>query len=94
MAIAIIGEMPGGSAEMDQQMMQQMGVSPSNPPAGGLARLGGPSGNGYRILSVWESEAAWETFKREKMQPFFEQAGRPMPQFEVWQLDTFLTPQT
>ena len=93
MAVAIVGEIPNGNAQMDQSMMEQLGVSPSNPPAGGLARLGGPAGNGYRILSVWESEDAWNAFKRDKMEPYFQGIGQPMPAFEVWRLDTFLTPQ-
>ena len=94
MAIAIIGEMPNGNAQMDQAMMEQMGLSITNPPAGGLARLAGPVGeNMYRIVSVWESEDAWNVFKRDYMAPLFEKMNQPMPNFELWQLDSFLTPQ-
>ena len=94
MAVAIVGEIPNGNAQMDQAMMEHMNVSPSNPPAGGLARLAGPVGDNYRIISVWESEEHWEAFKRDYMQPFFQRAGREMPTFEVWPLATFFTPQT
>ena len=93
MAIAVIGELAGGNAQVDQQMMQTLGVSPTNPPAGGLARMGGPLDGTYQIISVWESEQAWEKFKSERMEPAFKQMGRPMPDFKVWQLDTFMTPQ-
>jgi hypothetical protein len=92
MAIAVIGELPGGSAEMDQRMMQEIGVSQNNPPTGGLARLGGPLEGTYQIISVWESEQAWETFKRERMEPALKQMGLSVPEFKVWQLDTFLIP--
>jgi hypothetical protein len=79
---------------MDQQMMQGIGVSPSSPPQGGLARLAGPIDGTYRIISVWESAEAWETFKTERMEPHFQRIGQPMPDFKVWELDTFMTPQT
>ena len=91
MAIAVSGTIPGGSAQMDQQMMDQIGVSAGSPPAGGLARMAGSTSDGYRVMSIWESEEAWDAFKRDKLEPFFKQAGRPAPTFEIWQLDTFFT---
>ena len=92
MAILVIGNVPGGSAEMDQQMMQGIGVSIDNPPAGGLVRISGPVEGGYRVITVWESEEAWDTFKRDRLAPFFEKAGRPLPSFEVSPLDGFMVP--
>jgi hypothetical protein len=89
MAIAIIGDLPGGNAQLDQQIMQQIGVSPSSPPAGALARFAGPAEGGWRVISVWESQDAWDTFRRERMEPAFRQAGQQMPTFQVWQLETF-----
>jgi len=92
-AIAVIGEMPGGNAETDQAMMQQLGVSPTSPPAGSLARMAGPMEGGWRIISVWESQEAWDTFRRERLEAAFQQMGRPAPSFQVWQIETFFTPQ-
>ena len=94
MTIAVIGELPGGNAEMDAQMMQQIGVSPTSPPAGAIARMAGPFEGTYRIISVWESQEAWDTFRRERMEPTFQQSGRPMPRFQVWDLDTFFLAQS
>jgi len=90
MTVAIVGVIPGGNAEMDQQMLQQIGVSPDSRPAGALARFAGPTEGGYRIVSLWESEEAWNTFQAERLDPYFEKAGRPMPPVEVWQVDTLM----
>ncbi len=75
---------------MDQQMMQGIGVSAEKPPAGGLARIAGPIEGGYRVITVWESQEAWDTFRRERLEPFFKQAGREMPALEVSTLDMFI----
>ena len=92
MAILVIGNVPGGNAEMDQQMMQSIGVSADNPPAGGLVRLSGPVEGGYRVITVWESQEAWDAFKRDRLEPFFQKAGREFPAFEVSPLDGFMVP--
>jgi hypothetical protein len=91
MAIAIIAEVPGGDVQLDEQISGHAGVSPSTPPPGALARMGGPTSNGWRVISVWESEAAWEAFRRDRLEPAFRQAGREMPSIQVWQLDSFFT---
>ena len=91
MAIVIIGELPGGNAQFDQEMMRQIGVSPTSPPDGALARFAGPIEGGWRVISVWESQDAWEKFRRERMEPAFKQAGRDMPTYQVGQLETFFT---
>ena len=91
MAIAIIAEAPGGDAQLDQQISSLAGVSPTTPPPGALARLAGPTASGWRVVSVWESEAAWEAFRRDHLEPAFRQIGRDMPSIQVWSLDTFFT---
>ena len=91
MPFAIIAEVPGGDAHLDQQISELAGVSPTTPPAGALARLAGPTASGWRVISVWESEAAWETFRRERLEPAFRHAGREQPSIQAWQLDSFFT---
>jgi hypothetical protein len=91
MAVVVIGQIPGGSAEMDRQMLQAIGVSPGSVPSGALARMAGPVEGGYQIISVWDSSDAWETFQKESLEPFFKQAGRGMPASQVLPLDMFMT---
>ena len=90
MAIVVIGEIPGGNAQMDQGLMQAVGISPGNPPAGALMRMSGPMDGGYRIISVWELEDAWQIFRRDKLEPAFKQMGRELPEPKVSQLDNVM----
>jgi len=92
MAVAVIGELPGGNAQLDQEIQQRIGVSPASPPAGGLARFAGPTEGGWRVIAIWESQEAWETFRRERMEPAFKEAGREMPSFQVWPLESVMIP--
>ena len=92
MTIMVTGLVPGGNAEMDKQIMEGIGVSPGNTPAGALLRMAGPAEGGYRVITAWESQEAWETFRQERLEPFFVSAGRPVPSFEVSALDSFMVP--
>ena len=38
-------------------------------PAGLIVRAAGPTGAGFRIIEVWESEEAWERFRTERLRP-------------------------
>jgi heme-degrading monooxygenase HmoA len=82
MAVAVIAVNPGGTADQDEAIQKQLNLA-ENPPAGALVRLAGPVEGGWRIISVWESEEAFHTFRRERLEPALQQAGRPVPQFEI-----------
>ena len=58
----------------------------SDPPPGFLMRLAGPTEGGWRNLSVWESQEAFGAFRRERLEPALKQSGRPIPNFQIWQL--------
>ena len=81
MAIAIIADLPGGTAEFDDSMTQRLNLA-GQPPAGAIARFAGPTESGWRVISVWESEQAWETFRRERLEPALRQASGQVPQFQ------------
>ena len=85
MAVVIVAQVPGGTAEQDEAIMKQMNLADTLAP-GSLARLAGPFEGGWRIISVWESQEAFDTFRRERLEPALRQAGRPVPQFQIWPL--------
>ncbi len=74
MAVAIVDEIAGATAEMDQQVRKEMGVE-GGLPRGALLRLAGPMDGGWRIVSVWESEEAFLTFQREVLRPALRRLG-------------------
>ncbi len=82
MAIVVIANVPGGTAEQDDAIVQQLNPA-GNPAPGSLVRLAGPFEGGWRIIGVWESQEAWETFRRERLEPALRQAGRPVPPFQI-----------
>ena len=78
MAVIVIGELPGGDAALDARMMQELGLRDA-PAPGALARFAGPTANGWRVITVWESEDAYRTFEREKLMPMFQRLGVTSP---------------
>ncbi len=38
-------------------------------PAGLIVHVAGPTDSGFRIIDVWESQAAWERFRNERLRP-------------------------
>jgi hypothetical protein len=54
------------------------------PPSGLLLHVAGPTDEGVRIIDVWESEADWERFRAERLDPAIAALGgpaRPEPTF-------------
>jgi hypothetical protein len=88
MAVLVIGEMQGRDAAMDQRIMQEAGVQ-NTPAPGAIARFAGPTDTGYRIITVWESEEAFRTFQRERLNPAFERLGMAAPNPQVFPLDSY-----
>jgi hypothetical protein len=59
MAIAQVIELPRGSQEKYDQVIQQAGLSGSQLAPGQLVHFAGPlEGGGWQIVNVWESQAA------------------------------------
>ena len=87
MAVLVIGELPNGDAALDARVMQELNVQ-NTPPAGALARFAGPTPNGWRVVTVWESEDAYRTFERERLMPLFERLGLGRPTAQVSPLDS------
>jgi hypothetical protein len=85
MAIAISTENPGMTAELDDEMTRRLNLA-ENPPAGALGRLAGPGDAGWKILSIWESQEAWDAFRRDRLEPAIRAAGLEVPEFHIWQL--------
>ena len=74
MAVVIVNEIEGG----DQSFYDQ--VNPKVMPDGKLpdgcqVHVAGPIDNGWRVITVWDSEDRFEQFRNEKLIPALREAG-------------------
>jgi hypothetical protein len=75
MAIAMTVDNPNGSPEQYEQVQAQLGLGAS-PPAGAIFQMSGPGPDGgWRVVSVWETEAEASRFWDERVRPALEAAG-------------------
>ena len=86
MAVLVTSFLPGGTAEQDDAMVQALDLE-TNPPPGARVRMAGPWESGWRIVSLWDSQEAFEAFRDGRLLPALERAGRPVPTFEIWPLE-------
>ncbi len=87
MAVLVIGELPGGDAALDARLMEELGLG-NAPAPGAIARFAGPTANGWRVVTVWQSEDAFRAFEREKLTPAFQRLGIPPPSPQVSPLES------
>ena len=91
MAVVVTADLPGGSAEQDQAMQRQLNLG-QNPAPGALMRLAGPTSNGWRVVSIWESQEAFDQFRQQRLEPALKEAGVSAPQFQIWTAESVFTP--
>lgn len=90
MAVLVVAEVTGVTAGQDAAMMKTLDVE-SSPPEGGWLRMAGPMAGGWRIVTLWESEADFERFRDERLVPALASTGRVVPTVEIWPIETFHT---
>jgi hypothetical protein len=74
MAIVVVNEMEGA----DQGLYDS--VNPKVMPGGQLpdgcqVHIAGPMENGWRVITVWDSEEQFQQFRNEKLLPALREAG-------------------
>ena len=81
MAISVVAQIPGLTAEEDAALVEALNMEGS-PPAGGKVRLDGPAGGGRRIVGLWERDADYERFRDERLMPALRVLGRALQVIE------------
>jgi hypothetical protein len=85
--VLVVIEVPGGSSELDAALIEAWGLA-RNPPEGNLLRMAGPMDNGWRVVSLWESRAQFETFLNERLHLSLEDAGgEGQPVISFWEVE-------
>jgi hypothetical protein len=86
-AILVVAQAPGMTAEEDAALVTALNLEGS-PPAGGWIRMAGPTVDGWRIVSLWDSDADYEHFRDEKLVPALTGLGRVLTTIEMWPIQT------
>jgi len=89
MAVLVIAENSGGTAEIDEAVVKALNPF-TDPPLGARLRMAGPMDGGWRVLSL--SREAFESFVDQRLKLALEAAGRPQPQFTFWDIETSWQP--
>jgi hypothetical protein len=77
MATLILGELPGTTPELYDQINERMGIDDENLPDGLISHVAGPIDGGMLSVDVWESREAFETFIRDQLMPAVQELGAP-----------------
>lgn len=90
MAILVVGEATGMTAEQDAEAAKTL-YPEGSLPAGFRIRMAGPMDGGWRIVTLWDSEADWERFRDERLTPALARAGQAVGAPSIWPIETVLT---
>ena len=87
MAILVVAQAPGMTADEDAVLVTALNLEGS-PPAGGWTRMAGPTAGGWRIVSLWDSDADYERFRDERLVPALSGLGRVLTTIEMLPIET------
>jgi hypothetical protein len=92
MAIAFMADIPGLTADQGQQLLNELGYGNGGKPRGQVFHIEGPHEGGLRVVDVWESMDAFNTFAQNELVPAFQRLGLPMPDLQptTWEVTAIL----
>jgi hypothetical protein len=74
MAVVIVNEIEGGSQELYDKVNPKI-MEGGSLPEGCQLHIAGPMENGWRVITVWESEDQFQQFRDDKLLPALKDAG-------------------
>jgi hypothetical protein len=86
-AILVVAQAPGLTAEEDAALVEALDLEGS-PPPGIRIRMAGPTVDGWRIVGLWDSDTDYERFRDERLVPALSGLGRVLPTIEMWPIET------
>jgi hypothetical protein len=90
-AILVVGEASGVTAEQDAALAKRL-YPEGSLPAGFRIRMAGPMAGGWRIITLWDSEADWERFRDDTLVPALAGIGQTMEAgVKIWPIETVFT---
>lgn len=84
MAVAVLIEIPGVTAAQYDAVLPLVWPG-GHMPRGALFHVAGADASTWRVVDLWESAEAWDTFARDVLAPAMRQAGvTAQPTVRVW----------
>jgi hypothetical protein len=74
MSVVIVNEIDGGSEELYEKVNPKV-MPDGKLPDGCQLHIAGPIENGWRVITVWESEDRFQQFREEKLIPAMREAA-------------------
>jgi hypothetical protein len=94
MAVVVVNEIEGGNVELYDSVNPKV-MPDGNLPDGCQLHIAGPIENGWRVISVWDSDEKFQQFRNEKLIPAMQEAGsegRIAPSIATNPVHRLLTP--
>lgn len=82
MAYGVVHRFAGGTREQYEASIAAVHPTPETLPEGQIFHVAGPSGDGWTIVAVHESQDSWERFRDDILMPRMQQGiegGFPTP---------------
>ena len=73
MAYCLVVDNRKGNAEVYEQIVRKLAENGDMPPEGAIFQVAGPTQDGWRVVSVWQSREAQERFRDERLLPAFKE---------------------
>jgi hypothetical protein len=73
MAVVIVNDIEGGSQDLYDQVNPK--VMGDGLPDGCQVHIAGPTENGWRVITVWDSDEQFQQFRDEKLLPALREVG-------------------
>jgi hypothetical protein len=89
MAVAITMDFAGGTLEQYDRVMELMELDGT--PPGALFHWVASTGDGIRVVDVWETQEQFDRFAAEKIGPTSAQVGIDPPTMAVHEVHNYLT---
>jgi hypothetical protein len=90
MAVAMLIEFPGGNISQYDRVISRLNLK-GRTYKGGLFHVAGATDDGVRVVDVWESQEAFDSFLKDKLGAALEAEGLEPPQISTWEVHNSLT---
>jgi len=74
MAVVVVNEIEAGNQDFYEQVNPKV-MPDGKLPDGCQLHIAGPIDNGWRVITVWESEERFQQFRNEKLLPAMTEVG-------------------